>query len=83
MLQAANKMSVDDARAQWTTHQNLQQWFDDAKLELIATGLCIDKEVRGADCTNGILVSELDFCSNKLKRRILNMDETHHDLSVT
>ncbi|KAI2507438.1 hypothetical protein MHU86_6930 [Fragilaria crotonensis] len=55
-LQAANKLSVDDARAQWTTHQNLQQWFDDAKLDLIATGLCIDQEVRGAD---GTLVSEL------------------------
>ncbi len=30
-LQAANKMSVDDARAQWTTFDNLQQWFDDVK----------------------------------------------------
>jgi hypothetical protein len=79
-LQAANKLSVDDARAQWTTHQNLQQWFDDAKLDLIATGLCIDQEVRGAD---GTLVSELDFRSDEVKRRILNMDETHHDLSVT
>lgn len=79
-LQAANKLSVDDARAQWTTHQNLQQWFDDAKLDLIATGLCIDQEVRDA---NGVLISELDFRSDDVKRRILNMDETHHDLSVT
>jgi hypothetical protein len=79
-LQAANKLSVDDARAQWTTHQNLQQWFDDAKLDLIATGLCIDQEVRGAD---GILLSELDFRSDEVKRRILYMDETHHDLLVT
>jgi hypothetical protein len=79
-LQAANKLSVDDARAQWTTHQNLQQWFDDAKLDLIATGLCIDQEVRDA---NGNLVSELDFRSDEVRRRILNMDETHHDLSVT
>ena len=29
--QPANKMSVDDARAQWTTFANLQQWFVDAK----------------------------------------------------
>jgi hypothetical protein len=79
-LQAANKLSVDDARAQWTTHQNLQQWFNDAKLDLIATGLCIDQEVRDV---NGNLVSELDFRSDEVRRRILNMDETHHDLSVT
>jgi hypothetical protein len=79
-LQAAKKVSVDDARAQWTTHQNLQQWFDDAKQDLIQTGLCIDQEVRD---TKGNLVSELDFRSDEVKRRIINMDETHHDLSVT
>jgi hypothetical protein len=30
-LQAANRMSVEDCRAQWTTHNNLNQWFVDAK----------------------------------------------------
>ena len=79
-LQPANKMSVDDARAQWTTFDNLQQWFVDAKKDLIETGLVIDEEVRDA---NGVLVSELDFRSDEVRRRIINMDETHHDLSIT
>ena len=79
-LQAARKLSVDDARAQWTTYNNLQQWFDDAKRDLIDTGLVIDQEVRDR---NGNLISELDFRSNEVRRRIINMDETHHDLSIT
>lgn len=79
-LQAAKKLSVDDSRAEWTTHQNLQQWFDDAKRDMIETGLCIDQEVRGP---SGELLSELDFRSDEVKRRIVNMDETHHDLSIT
>ncbi len=45
-LQAANKMSVDDACAQWTTFDNLPQWFNHAKKDLIETGLVIDAEVR-------------------------------------
>ena len=79
-LQAASNMSVDDARAQWTTFDNLQQWFNDAKKDLIETGLVIDAEVRDTD---GVLVSELDFRSDEVRRRIINMDETHHDLSIT
>ncbi len=79
-LQAANKMSVDDARTQWTTFDNLQQWFDDAKKDLIDTGLVLDTEKRD---TNGVLVSELDFRSDDVRRRIINMNETHHDLSIT
>jgi len=79
-LQAANKVCVDDACSQWTTYQNLQQWFDDAKQDLLDSRLCIDQEVRDGD---GKLVSELDFRSEEVKRRILNMDETHHDLSIT
>jgi hypothetical protein len=79
-LQAANKMSVDDARAQWTTFDNLQQWFNDAKKDLIETGLVIDAEVRDRD---GVLISELDFRSDEVRRRFINMDETHHDLSIT
>ena len=73
-------MYVDDARAQWTTFDNLQQWFNDAKADLIETGLVLDTEVRDA---NGVLVSELDFRSDDVRRRIINMDETHHDLSIT
>ena len=80
-LQAVGKISVDDARAQWTTYSNLQQWFDDAKRDLINSGLVIDQEVR--DLNTGNLISELDFRSDEVRRRIINMDETHHDLSVT
>ena len=80
-LQAGAKVSVDDARAQWTTENNLQQWFDDAKRHLIETGLVINSEVR--DTSTGNLISELDFRSDEVRRRIINMDETHHDLSVT
>ncbi len=36
-LQAANKISVEDACAQWMTHDNLNQWFDNAKKDLVAT----------------------------------------------
>ena len=79
-LQAANKVSVDDARSEWTTYENLQQWFHDTKRDLLESRLCIDQEVRDCD---GNLVSELDFRSQEVKRRIINMDETHHDLSVT
>jgi hypothetical protein len=76
----ANKVWVDNARSQWTSYQNLQQWFYDAKRDLIESGLCIDKEVRNGD---GKLVLELNFCSEEVKRRILNIDETHHDLLIT
>jgi hypothetical protein len=58
----------------------LQQWFNDAKRDLIDSGLVIDQEVRDR---NGNLLSELDFGSDEVQRRIINMDETNHDLSVT
>ena len=47
---------------------------------LIKSGLVIDREVRDAD---GKLVSEVDFCSDEVPWRIINMDEMHHDLSIT
>jgi hypothetical protein len=34
-LQLANKMSMHDSHAQWTTFDNLQQWFNDAKMILL------------------------------------------------
>ena len=40
----------------------------------------IDREVRDEQ---GLLLSELDFRSDEVRRRIINMDETHHDLSLT
>ena len=78
-LQAANKISVEDARAQWTTYDNLDQWFDDAKKDLIGTGLVEDKVVLDKD---GKLMSEVCFKSDS-QRRIINMDETHHNLAIT
>jgi hypothetical protein len=78
-LQAANKISVEDARAQWTTHDYSNQWFDDAKKDLVATGLVEDKAVLDE---NGKVVSEVCFkCDSE--RRIINMDETHHNLAIT
>jgi hypothetical protein len=79
-LQAANKISVEDARSQWTTHDNLDKWFDDAKLDLLKSGLVRDILVLDG---HGKVESELDFRGEDVKRRIINMDETHHDLSIT
>ena len=56
-LQAATKIAVEDARAQWTTYDNLNQWFDDVKKDLLKTGL-VDDEVVLDD--EGELVSEVD-----------------------
>lgn len=84
-LQAAKVATAEDARLRWTTYNNLQQWFDDAKADLLASGLAIDQKVLNE---NGELLSEIDFRSphcggDDVKRRIINMDETHHDLSIT
>ena len=84
-LQAANVATAEDARLRWTTYDNLQRWFDDAKADLLASGLAIDQQVLNQ---NGELLSEIDFRSpdhggDDVKRRIINMDETHHDLSIT
>jgi hypothetical protein len=37
-LQAATKIAVEDACAQWTTYDNLNLWFDDVKKGILATG---------------------------------------------
>jgi hypothetical protein len=78
-LQAATKIAVEDARAQLTTYDNLNQWFDDVKQDLLATGLVEDERVLDE---KGELVSEVRFKMH-VERRIINMDETHHDLSIT
>jgi hypothetical protein len=31
----------------------------------------------------GNLILEVDFSSDEVRRRIINMDETHHDLSIS
>ncbi len=79
-LAATIQMLMDDTRTKWTTHDNLKQWFDDAKIDLVSTGLVIDREVRGG---NGRFISEVDFRSDEVTPCIINMDETHHDMSVT
>ena len=79
-VQAGTMVTMDEARSKWTTVNNLQQWFDDSKADLIKSGLVIDREVRDEQ---GDLLSELDFRSDEVRRRIINMDETHHDLSIT
>ena len=71
---------MEEARSKWTTVNNLEQWFDDVKADLINSGLVIDREVRDEE---GALMSEVDFRSDDVRRRIINMDETHHDLSIT
>jgi hypothetical protein len=80
-LQAATKIVIEDARAQWTTYDNLNQWFDDVKKDILATaGLVVNKNV--FDAQNGALVSEVRF-KKDTERRFINMVETHHDLSIT
>ncbi len=71
-LQAANKMCTDNARVQWTTQNNLEQWFDNAKRDLIETGLVLDGEVQDI---NGNLISELDFQSDEVCCCIINKDK--------
>ena len=60
-LQAGTKVSMEEARSKWTTVNNLEQWFDDVKADLINSGLVIDREVRDA---GGKLMLEVDFCSD-------------------
>ncbi len=72
-LQAGTKVSMEEARSKSTTVNNLEQWFDDVKAGLINSGHVIDRA----------LMSEVDFCPHDVRRPIINMDETHHDLSIT
>ncbi len=57
-MQAATKVSMEEARSKWTTVDKLEQWFDDAKVDLIKSGLVINSELRDSQ---GQLLSELDF----------------------
>jgi hypothetical protein len=66
-LQAGTKGSMEDARSKWTTVNNLELWFNDAKVE---------------GCRGKFLL-EVDFRSDDVRRQIINLDETHHDLSIT
>jgi hypothetical protein len=84
-LQAANVATGEYARLRWRTYNNLQMWFDDAKIDLLASGLVLDQSVVNE---RGELISEVDFRSPfhgglDVKRRIINMHESHHDLLIT
>jgi hypothetical protein len=77
-------MSVDKDHAQWTSKNldNLQRWFDDAKMDLIQTGLVVDSSEVG-DHADGISISELDFRSDDIRHHVISMDETHHNFFIT
>ena len=45
-MQAGTKVSMEEVRSKLTTVNNLEQWFDDAKADLIKTGLVLDHKVR-------------------------------------
>ncbi len=70
-LQAANKVCVEDARAQWTTCNNFNQWFGDRTCGWWISSGCRRK-----------LVSEVRFRKDS-QRCIIYMDETHHSLAIT
>jgi hypothetical protein len=76
-LQAANKISVEDARAQWTTHDNLNQWFDDVKADLLSIGMVVD-EIELFE--NGRLLSEVRLFAFLLV--VLTMHNTHEQCLV-
>ena len=78
--QAATKISIEDGRAEWTTFDNLNQWLTDVKQDLIDTGLVLDRPVYDSE---GNVLSELDFRGEEVLRRIVNMDETFHNLFIT
>jgi hypothetical protein len=78
-LQASTRLMVEDARAQWTTFDNLNQWFDDVKKDLLKTGLVLNQQALNDECS---VVSEVMFRKDT-ERCIINMDKTHHDLNIT
>ena len=66
-LQAVTKIDVEDACAQWTMYDNLNQCFNDIKTGILATGLIEDeKKVFGAE--NGALVSAVQFKHQDMQR---------------
>ena len=73
-LQAASKMTVEDSRAQWTMHDNLNQWFDDAKADLLSTGMVLDQIELDE---NGGLLSEVRSFVAFLFVMILSTHGTH------
>ncbi len=62
-LQAWTKISIEEARSKWTTVNNLEQWFNDAKVDLIKSGLVIDREVRdaGGNCFQKLTFVPMTF----------------------
>ncbi len=61
-------------------HTTIWRWFDDAKGNLLRSGLVIDHVIVD---NNRVIETELDFWNDDVKRQIVNMDKTHHDWSIT
>ena len=78
-LQASTRLMVEDATAQWTTFDNLNQWFDNVKKDLLTTGPALNRQVLNDE---GAAVSEVTFPKDT-ERCIINMDKTHRDLRIT
>ena len=76
-LQAASKLTVKDGRAQWTTHDNLNQWFDDVKADLLSSEMVVD-EIELDE--NGRLLSEVRLFAFLLV--ILTMHNPHEQCLV-
>ena len=63
------------------TFDNLYQWFNNVKKDLLRTGLVDDIEVLDEEKN---MVSEVFFSNKDTKHRIINMDaESHRNLSIT
>ena len=69
--------TVEDIRANWTTFNNLNEWFTHNKKPLINTGMFLDKKMI---LPNGG-ISELTY-SESVARRVISMDETNHPFST-
>jgi hypothetical protein len=70
-------MTVEDGRALWTTHDNLNQWFDDVKADLLSIGMVVD-EIELFE--NGRLLSEVRLFAFLLV--VLTMHNTHEQCLV-
>ena len=78
VTQADTRQHSEHTKSNWTTYEKIFQWFDDVKEPLIASGLAENQLVLDE---HGNVLSELTF-SKCAKRRIIIMDETHHDLGI-
>jgi hypothetical protein len=72
ILTSDKEYYVEMRRLIWTTHENLDLWFDVWKKTLVEFGFATDEPELDED---GEVISEITI-SKEQKRRIVNMDET-------